>query len=342
MAIQSNYRVTANLGGIDLAVTQFKLEEALSQPFHFELDVVESVYTDQPVRDAALIDKQAHITLWEGDTVKRRLHGIIDRVVEKSEGARYRAYTVHAGPMLDRLGLTANCRIFQLKTVDEIIREVLKQHDIVFVSFNLDNTKARREYCVQYNETDLDFIQRLTAEEGLIYWFEHEEDLHKLQFVDQIDSLPDLPGSYRVRAENASKTEASIWSFTYEERRVTARSAQRDYTFKNPRYTLAHEHHGLHTQNQDQSYEHYSYNGRYKTDKQGKPFVQYRQEARQSAQRVAVLESDHLHFAAGRSIDIEGVSERHDHAWQTISNTLVMHQPQALEEAAVVTGNASG
>ena len=250
MARQADYRVTASLGGMDLAVTHFDFKEALSALFYGQLDVVESVYASPSVGDAELIDKPAKITLWEGKTVKRRLHGIINRVVENDVGPRYRAYRVEFSPELKRLELTANCRIFQLKTVDAILREVLKQHRIVHVDFNLRKPKAQREYCVQYNETDFDFIQRLAAEEGLIYWFSHEKNLHKLHFIDQIEALPKLPDTYPVRAENASKTEASIWSFTYEEQRVTAKSAQRDYTFKNPRYSLEHTYSSLYLQNQ--------------------------------------------------------------------------------------------
>jgi len=335
MATQSDYRVTLTLKGFDLAVTHLEWHEALSALFSGTLDVIESVYVSPSISDANLIDREVDITLWQGDTVKRRLHGVIDSVVEGGVGPRYRAYKLYVTPALQRLDHTANCRIFQLKTADEIISEILKQQKIVHFDFNLHQPKVQREYCVQYNETDLAFIERLAAEEGLIFWFEHRQGLHKLHFIDQIDALRALPGSYTVRAQNANQTEASIWDFRYREQRVTAASAQRDYTFKNPRYTLSHEYPGRFIDNQRQDYEHYSFNGRYKSDAQGKPFVQYRQEARQSAQRLATLTGDHLEFAAGQGIKIQGVGKRHDHLWFSISNHLSMPQPQALQEDAV-------
>ena len=77
MATQSDYRVTVVLGDFDLAVTHFELQEALSTLFCFTVDVVESVYTSPSLRDTDIIDQEIDITLWQGDTIKRRLHGVI-------------------------------------------------------------------------------------------------------------------------------------------------------------------------------------------------------------------------------------------------------------------------
>ncbi len=335
MASQSDYRVTATLGGIAADILHLDFNEQLSELFSLSIDVVESIYASPSLSETALIDQEASITLWDGAEIKRHLHGVIDSVIEADRGPRYRSYTVQIRPALQRLEHVSNCRIFQLKKVDEIIAEVLQQHGIIHFEFDLDSPKETREYCVQYNETDLRFVSRLAAEEGLIFWFIHEKGSHKLYIADRISKVDRLPGSYAVRNNSANKNEASVWSFRYQEQRVTARSAERDYTFKNPRYSLDHKYEGLNLGDQHTHYEHYDYHGRYKKDAQGQPFVQYRQEHRQSAQRIATIQNDHLHFSAGQGIELKGVSEHHDHVWVSIANHLSIHQPQALKEDAV-------
>ncbi len=335
MASQSDYRVTATLGGIKADILHLDLDEQLSQLFTLSLDVVEPIYASPSLSETPLIDREADIILWDGTEIKRHLHGVIDSVIEADSGPRYRSYTIRIRPALQRLEHVANCRVFQLKRVDEIITEILQQHGIIHFEFDLDSPKETREYCVQYNETDLHFISRLAAEEGLIFWFIHTKDNHKLYIVDRISKIERLPGSYEVRDNSANKNEASVWSFRYQEQRVTARSAERDYTFKNPRYSLDHKYEGLNLGVQQTHYEHYDYHGRYKRDAQGKPFVQYRQEHRQSAQHIATIQNDHLHFSTGQGIELKGVSEQHDHVWVSIANHLSIYQPQALKEDAV-------
>ncbi|MFT6791296.1 MAG: hypothetical protein ACJA04_000496 [Cellvibrionaceae bacterium] len=100
MATQADYRVKATLGGLDLAVTHFELQEGLSELFQLTLDVVEPLRAWPSVSATDLIDRMPMITLWQGDTIKRHLHGIIHRVSETGRGARYQSYRIHASPTL--------------------------------------------------------------------------------------------------------------------------------------------------------------------------------------------------------------------------------------------------
>ena len=141
--------------------------------------------------------------------------------------------------------------MFQQKTVDEILRKLLQANDIVHHSIRLQQPRERREYCVQYNETDYDFIQRLMAEEGMIYWFEHHKTHHVICFGEALPQLPSVADTLIYREPNAQSTEPSVQGLRYQEQLVTARHRQRDYTFKSPGYSLEHNHLGLHLNNQN-------------------------------------------------------------------------------------------
>ena len=79
---------------------------------------------------------------------------------------------------------TADCRIFQEKTVPDIIKEVFADHPMAVFEDGLTGDVRQREYCVQYRETDFDFVSRLMEEEGIYYYFEHSDGKHTLKLVD--------------------------------------------------------------------------------------------------------------------------------------------------------------
>src|SRR5262249_1317194 len=79
---------------------------------------------------------------------------------------------------------TSDCRIFQEKTVPEIIKEVFADHRMAMFEDGLTASYAKREYCVQYRETDFAFVSRLMEEEGIYYYFEHSDGKHILKLVD--------------------------------------------------------------------------------------------------------------------------------------------------------------
>ncbi|MCF6345185.1 MAG: hypothetical protein L3J00_01805 [Thiomicrorhabdus sp.] len=87
-------------------------------------------------------------------------------------------------PDLQRLSLTSNARVFQQKTVPDIVKKILKEHGLVDYEFRTQDDHPPREYCVQYHETNLAFIERLLAEEGFFYFWEHSKSGAKLIVTD--------------------------------------------------------------------------------------------------------------------------------------------------------------
>ena len=336
MATQSDYRVTARLNGLEVAVVTLRLYEALSQPFELHLDVYEERPLLKAISFKKLLDAEAQITLWDGLIPKRHLHGLISQLRAGKIGKRRRHYHVTVVPDLHRLQLTGDCRIFQQQDVRAILATLLEDNGIRHYRFDLIERRQKREYCVQYNETDFDFFHRLAAEEGIFYWFEHNKNQHLLRISDAIERTDALKPPLQYAERSADKTAASVWQLDYHEQLVTAQSAQREYTFHNPGYNLEHRHSGLHLDNQRRNYESYRYHGRYKRDEQGKPFTRYYQEQAQRQQRQAELTHDYLEGQAGQYFELLGHPDStYNQRWVSVENQLEIDQPQAAEEDAM-------
>ena len=341
MADQSHYKVTANLGGLDVPVVRLTLNEALSEPYEAQLDFYDAEYSwrqynQGPVDFATLLDNGADITLWDQDTPVRHLQGVIHQLKAGAMGNHRRYYTATIVPALSALKLTYDCRIFQNLDVREIVSKLLREHGVVFHTFDLEKPRVRRAYCVQYEESVYAFIHRLLAEEGIFYYFEHAKGVsHKLIFSDRSDLLPHIgPLGYQTRSAN--KTEPCIWGFDYTEQRVVSQTTQRDRTFRNPNYTLEHTSKGRHLEHQQSGqYKTYRYSGRYKKDNQGKPFTEHHQRQHQNQQRVAVFVHDYLQVQAGQTFDLKNhPDDTHNQAWITTRNHLEIEQPQVSHEEA--------
>ncbi|MFM9385206.1 contractile injection system protein, VgrG/Pvc8 family, partial [Pseudomonas sp. UV AK001] len=103
------------------------------------------------------------------------IHGLIDRAAQGDSGKRLTRYSVTLRPQLSYLAHRINQRIFQNLSVPKIIGKVLEEHGIQgnAYEFQTGSIYPDRLYCVQYDESDLHFIQRLCEEEGIHYHFQH-------------------------------------------------------------------------------------------------------------------------------------------------------------------------
>ncbi|TPL88532.1 type VI secretion system tip protein TssI/VgrG [Mesorhizobium sp. B2-3-12] len=107
-------------------------------------------------------------------------------------------YEASVRPWLWFLGNTTDCRIFQNMTAVEIIEKIFSKYGIAKFEKRLQGSYPSREYCVQYDESDLDFVQRLLEHEGIFYFFEHDEGKHTLVLCDTMSKLKAAPGYDKV------------------------------------------------------------------------------------------------------------------------------------------------
>ncbi|TPK92443.1 type VI secretion system tip protein TssI/VgrG [Mesorhizobium sp. B2-4-17] len=107
-------------------------------------------------------------------------------------------YEASVRPWLWFLGNTTDCRIFQNMTAVEIVEKIFAKYGIAKFEKRLQGSYPSREYCVQYDESDLDFVQRLFEHEGIFYFFEHDEGKHTLVLCDAMNKLKPAPGYEKV------------------------------------------------------------------------------------------------------------------------------------------------
>ncbi|TIS30254.1 MAG: type VI secretion system tip protein VgrG, partial [Mesorhizobium sp.] len=107
-------------------------------------------------------------------------------------------YEAMVRPWLWFLGNTTDCRIFQNMTAVEIVEKIFSKYGIAKFEKRLQGSYPQREYCVQYDESDLDFVQRLLEHEGIFYFFEHDEGKHTLVLCDAMSKLKPAPGYEKV------------------------------------------------------------------------------------------------------------------------------------------------
>ncbi|AZD93308.1 MULTISPECIES: type VI secretion system Vgr family protein [Pseudomonas] len=184
MAItQSNrlVQVDSPLGGEVLLLQSMEGSEELGRLFHYELDLTSE---DRAIKFDQLLGKPMGLTLELHDGGKRYFHGIVCGCRQLTGHGQFAGYRVSLRPWFWLLTRTSDCRIFQNKTVPDIIKQVFR--DLGFSDFedNLSGSYREWEYCVQYRETSFDFISRLMEQEGIYYYFRHEKARHVLVLAD--------------------------------------------------------------------------------------------------------------------------------------------------------------
>ncbi len=185
--------ITADVGGDDdvgLRFARMSGFDAISACFDFTL-VLKS--TDMDIASADLLGTD--VTLRAGiDTDVRYFHGLVDqfRFLGLQDG--WGTYELRIRPALWFLSKTTDNRIFQSKSVVDIIEEVLSEQGNLDFDNRLTGTYEPRDYCVQYGESDLDFVQRLMEHEGIYYFHEFADGAHTMVLVDDISTLEPANG----------------------------------------------------------------------------------------------------------------------------------------------------
>ncbi|MDR5868713.1 type VI secretion system Vgr family protein [Halomonas koreensis] len=341
MADQTGLQFTLSLTGAedaDLAVIDFTHEEALSAPFHLRVRFASRAGDLAP---AAPLDRPASLTVWQDGVAQRRVHGIVAEFGRGDRGHRRSHYEAVIRPSLWRLSLRQNSRIFQRVSPLTILNTLCEERGLTDVAFAVTREPEEREYCVQYRETDLEFLERLAAEEGLFYFHEFEDaDLgaHRLVFADDPQVLAALgERTYHHRA-GGSAPQRHLRRLTQTARVRPARAQLKDYSFKQPAYAQLHDHQGqgLEQHSQRADYEHYDYPGRYKADASGQAFTRHRLEHLRSDALTINGESDLPELAPGTRFTLadHDVAE-FNRGWQVVEVIHEGEQPQALQEDAV-------
>ncbi len=223
----------------ELLVHRLHAREELGRLFEYDLELLG---LDPQVKIEDLLGKDMTVTLEMHDGDPRCFHGFIARFGQAGMLGRYTKYSCTLRPFLWFLTRTSDSRIFQGKTVPEIVTEVLKLHDFTDLLNKLQETHEPRESCVQSRESDFEFVSRLLEEEGIYYYFLHEEKKHSLVLADTRTSHKPPSGREKIPfippELNAHPREEHVrtWSLTQEVQ--SGAFALNDFDFESPRASL--------------------------------------------------------------------------------------------------------
>jgi type VI secretion system secreted protein VgrG len=230
-------------GTEDLQVVRFEGTEGISELFRFVVEV----QTDDPNLDLATLVGRPGALLIRGLGDVRRVMGQVSRAEHAGVGVNQARFVFEMVPSVWYLTLRQNCRIFQEKDLETIVTEVLDAAGIPSDRFNfvLNLDHPTREYCVQYRESDWDFISRLLEEEGVFYFFDHTEDGEVLIMGDSevVPTAISDPSELRFRdAWGHQQDEEVVTSFRYGQSVRPASFTYRDFNFKQPKLNLQSNH----------------------------------------------------------------------------------------------------
>lgn len=226
------------LGPDVLALRSVSIHEQFSRPFRIEAELSS---TDGAVDLDKVVGLGATIRLNVGQKEKRYFNGIVSRLVQVANQGGYARYQATIVPWLWFLSRTADCCIFQEMTVPEIIEDVFKHYGFNDYKLKLSATYPKWEYCVQYRETDFNFVSRLMEQEGIYYYFEHEDGKHTLVLADSISAHQPFPGYAEVpfyMLEKGAPAREAITDWTLEKELQPVSYAVQDFDFKKPKTSL--------------------------------------------------------------------------------------------------------
>lgn len=223
-----------------LLIERLRCSEGLNQLFHIDLEMLheEQVEGFEPTQvDAkALLGNPMVVSAHEPGNVTRYFHGICTSFSQGSRNQRFSGYQAVLRPKIWMLTQIHRSRIFQNKTVPDILTEVLDGYEF---DNEIEGKFDPRNYCVQYRESDFDFISRLMEEEGIYYYFEHTKNNHRLILANTPRSHRATPSSEKVtfvleRSELKERWIPSIYQWSQNDKMFTGKYELRDFHFQLP------------------------------------------------------------------------------------------------------------
>ena len=305
--------VTTPLGTDVLLLDNFQGTEAISQLFKFQLTMRATSATLDPSK---IVGENVTVKVAPtGDAPIRYFHGMVSRFMHAGGNTAFTFYTGEVVPTLWLLTLSRDRKIYQAKSASDIIKAVLGEFSISFES-KLTGTYKARDYCVQYDETALEFISRLMEEEGIFYFFNFTSSGHSMVLGDSTSahvSCTDA-SALRYHPDQGSPPMIDVVNhMEYESRLVVQKFEYSDYDYLNPSTALKTESAG--TKGKGKVFE---YPGKHAVVADGTKYAKVRNEASQANVAVCRGNSYCYPLSAGKKFTLSA------HPRTTINTSLVV------------------
>ncbi|NBF02157.1 type VI secretion system tip protein VgrG [Pseudomonas sp. Fl5BN2] len=334
----------------DFKVLAFKGREAISELYAIRIELV----SDNPEVDLeSLLNQPAYLQFGlRGEGI----HGLIDDVEVGDSGKRITRYRLILRPHLYQLQHRHNQRVYQNLTVPQIIAKLFKEHGILADQYRFTiapKPSLPRVYCVQYGETDFEFLQRLCFEDGIHWHHEHSLDRHLLVFSDNQTDYPILATARYQQGSGLAAEDPVVSHFAVRFSTRTSQVVRRDYDLKKPDPRSAssgakldpvpstlHSGAGIEAL---PVLEDYRYPGRYSTGAAGKQLSQIALEGHRADYQLAKGQSDLPTFRSGHLLSLsEHPRSEYNQMWLLVEVEHEGRQPQALEESVTSDTSTDG
>jgi type VI secretion system secreted protein VgrG len=301
--------------------------EELSAPYAFEIQLASKkadIAFDKMLNSPAWISVRQAVPVSGGKygTKIQKIHGLLssfDLIEQVQEFVKYRATLV---PRLWKCSLTTQCRVFQDMDIKDLIKAILTEKGgsgLTTKDFDLklNASYSKREFVVQYNETDLDFLHRWLEHEGIYYFFEQTESGEKLIFSDGTAAYAKLPGDPKIpyRPDPASRSrsggsdaeeslqEQTVHSFLCRVTKTTKQVVLKDHNYRTPSVDVKGK---GESKNPAAEGLFYAFGEHFKTADEGNALAKLRAEAIACRDKMFLGVSDHRSFRVGATF---GLSE---------------------------------
>jgi type VI secretion system secreted protein VgrG len=243
MAASRRIQVHSVLPPDQLLLKDATVREELGRMSAIDIDLLspnESVALDD------LLGRGMSIELVVDGDKPRFFHGLVAECSQTGRLGRYSRYSARVVPWLWLLTRTGDCRIFQQKSIPDILKAVFREHGTADFEDSLSGSYSPREYCVQYMETDFNFVSRLMEEEGIYYYFRHEKDKDTLVLCDSTGAHSATPSyesiPYFPPSDNAVREQDHVNEWLLSHSMQTGKLAHTDFDFVKPRTSLLAQH----------------------------------------------------------------------------------------------------
>jgi len=306
MAEKSNFAI--EMYG-DYATTEAKLIAGIMEGGINEIPVaqIEFVSRDQLLDLSDFVGNDMGFRIKGEDEKEQLFYGTCISAEYKGAPTGDGHYFAEISPWIWFLTRARNNFVFQEKTAIEIIQSVLESHgfkrDLEVGSVKCDR---KREYCVQYNETDLDFIKRLLEEDGIYFYFAFKKDAVKMVLSDTPNTHPAVPVDDKLPFRNDATEQQldHIYIWGSEENVVSGKVTLNDYDFTNPTSDLTSMSDLKSGEHKHNTHEIYDYPGRYRTAEVGGKFAGYQMNALASNHQIWKGEGNIVNMGVGLTFEL--------------------------------------
>jgi type VI secretion system secreted protein VgrG len=325
--------LTTPLGEDVLLLAGLSGHEAISRLFSFHLDLLTE---HGPIDFTQIIGKNVTISVAQSDNTARYFNGMVSHFAQSGSDTNFIHYQMEVIPWTWTLTRYADCKIFHNKKVSDIIEQVFQDRGFTDYKLSLNGSYTPLEYCVQYRETDFNFISRLMEQNGIFYFFQHAMGKHTMVIADSSSIHEPCPGQesagYNLVGGGLDADDV-VNSWNIEQELRTGKYTLTDYNFKTPSASLLASEPTIVSVGGNAGFEIFDHPGEYATRGDGTTFAKLRMQEEEAGHLVAHGSSVCRAFTTGYKFDLA------DHYQDSMNTSYVLTE---IQHIASVGGTYSG